>query len=335
MGTFLYTAPEVLVDGNEAQPSADVYSLAMTAVFALSGKQLPLTVMRNAEKVIAGLPCPLRAREVLTRAVSWEPEERPGSVAELCRELCPPATAPAPVRLHEPKPGKGWVKTKDGSVLVYVPGGEYVLGAEPVHRVVLSAFWIAKYSVTNEQYSRFLLENPQALKPGYWEDKGFNAPNQPVVGVSWEEAQGYCRWAGLELPSEAQWEAAARGTDRRRFPWGDAEPTPEHANFDNREKRTTPVGAYPKGAGPFGTLDQAGNVWEWCLDVWDPAAYRERDGKQDPVSTTGDPAARCLRGGSWVLPAGDLAAACRLWSSASDRYWVIGFRCSLPARPES
>lgn len=249
-----------------------------------------------------------------------------------------PAVRPANHR--EPAPGEERRNT-DGTVLLYVPGGEYVLGADditdderPVHRVNLSPFWIAKYPVTNEQYGRFLKENPKAGKPAYWDDKQFNQPQQPVVGVSWEEAQSYCRWAGLRLPSEAQWEAAARGTDQRRFPWGSEEPTPEHANFDGRENRTTPVGAFPKGAGPFGTLDQAGNVWEWCLDLWKPTAYRERDGESNPVSTTGEPAVRCLRGGSWDYPARDLAAAYRDRNRASGRIRNFGFRCSLPARPE-
>ncbi len=205
----------------------------------------------------------------------------------------------------------------DGTVLLYVPGGEYTLGAKditdnerPVHRVVLSPFWIAKYPVTNEQYGRFLAANPGTPEPAYWADKQFNQPEQPVVGVSWEEAQAYCRWAGLRLPSEAQWEAAARGPDGRRYPWGNDEPTPEHANFGSREGRTTPVGSYPKGAGPFGALDQAGNVWEWCEDVWDAAAYRDRDGQRDPLSTTGDDTAvRCLRGGSWIGGARYLAVA--------------------------
>jgi formylglycine-generating enzyme required for sulfatase activity len=335
MGTFLYTAPEVLADGNEAQPSADVYSLAMTAVFALSGKKLPLTVMKNAEKVIAGLPCSPGAREALTRAVSWELEERPGSIGEFCQELCRPAATPTPVRFREQKPGEERTNEKDGTVLVYVPGGEYVLGETSVHRVILSPFWIGKYPVTNEQYETFLAAQPGTPMPEHWAGNWLNDPNQPVVGVSWEEAQSYCRWAGLQLPSKAQWEAAARGTDQRRFPWGNDEPSPEHANFDGQEGGPTPVGTYPKGAGPFGTFDQAGNVWEWCLDLWAPAAYGERNGRQDPVSMTGDPAARCLRGGSWAVPARILAAAYRSGSDAALRSGDVGFRCLLPARPET
>jgi formylglycine-generating enzyme required for sulfatase activity len=253
-----------------------------------------------------------------------------------------------PAKPGEPAPGEERLH-KDGTVLLYVPGGEYTLGADdigdderPVHLVELSPFWIAKYPVTNEQYARFLAANPGSELPELWADKGFNQPQQPVVGVSRKEAQAYCRWAGLRLPSEAQWEAAARGRDRRRYPWGNDKPTPKHANFANRENGTTPVGAYPKGAGPFGALDQAGNVWEWCEDVWNPEAYRDRNGQRDPVSTslstglstTGDSAVRCLRGGSWSDDAGYLAAAYRFRSWASNRFRYFGFRCLSSAVPE-
>ena len=325
-GTFLYTAPEVHTNAKDAGPAADIYSLAMTALFAFYGSDLPPDVWRRPEFFVEKVPCPASVREVLRYGIAWELEERPGSINELCQDLCR--------SVREPKQGEERSNKKDGSILVYVPGGEYILGAEPVHRVILSPFWIGKYPVTNEQYGKFLAAQPGKSIPVNWADKCFNEPNQPVVGVSWDEAQSYCHWAGLQLPSEAQWEAAARGTDQRRFPWGDDEPSPEHANFDGREGRTTLFGAYPKGAGPFGTLDQAGNVWEWCLDRWDPAAYRERDGRQDPVSTTVDPAARCLRGGSWVVPARILAAAYRSGSGASFRDGRVGFRCLLPARPE-
>jgi len=253
----------------------------------------------------------------------------------------PPLGSPVPPpweRRRELKSGEQRINEKDGSVLVYVPGGEYVLGADtdhatPIHRVILSPFWIAKYPLTNEHYSRYLQENPQTPKPQYWDHERLNQPQQPVVGVGWEEANAYCAWAGLQLPNEAQWEAAARGADRRSFPWGNASPTPEHANFGNRKNRPTPVGAYPKGAGPFGTLDQVGNTWEWCEDSWSPEAYRERDGKTDPVFMTGNPAVRCLRGGSWNNQAESLAAACRGRGATSKRYRDIGFRCLLPARP--
>jgi formylglycine-generating enzyme required for sulfatase activity len=281
-------------------------------------------------------------------------EEARAKIRELQESGTPPAAdgehdrdRPAPpasrVLRAEPAPGEERVHEKTGMVLVYVPGGESLLGAEdfggnacqPVHRVVLSPFWIGKYPVTNEQYAKYLAANSMVREPMYWQDQRFKAPQQPVVGVSWEEADLFCEWAGLALPSEAQWEAAARGTDQRKYPWGNKDPSPERANYDQRHGRTTPVGTYPLGAGPLGTLDQAGNVWEWCADVWDPQAYRRRgDQSVDPVSTQGDTALRSLRGGSWLDIAGLLSAAWRFRFSAADRSRHIGFRCVLLSRPE-
>ncbi|MCP5114763.1 MAG: formylglycine-generating enzyme family protein, partial [bacterium] len=224
----------------------------------------------------------------------------------------------------------------DDSVLVYVPGGEYTLGAEdleelfvrdfdaddakrwaswslPVHRVNLSAFRIGKYPVTNAQYRAYLDVNSSIEDPEYWTDERFNQDMHPVVGVDWGEASAYCRWAGMKLPSEAQWEAAARGTDQRRYPWGDEPPPSEElAHFGLATNATAPVDAHPKGVGPYGTLDQAGNVWEWCLDTWDEDAYKGRDGQNNPVNTSVDTSAgRVWRGGAWGDPAGLLAAALR------------------------
>ncbi|HEX9737005.1 MAG TPA: formylglycine-generating enzyme family protein [Thermoanaerobaculia bacterium] len=231
------------------------------------------------------------------------------------------------------------IHEKDGTVLVAVPGGLYTLGAEdlteleqPLHRVRLSPFRIARHPVTNDQYRRFLEANPGYRKPAFWGEESFNGPRQPVVGVSWEDAAAYCKWAGLTLPTEAQWEAAARGADARRYPWGDEEPTPARANYATLAGKTTPVDDHPDGSGPFGTLDMAGNVAEWCADALDPEAYAKRqEGQLDPVAPLGEPSFRVLRGGSWLDRPSSLPAALR------GRYWArlrrrfIGFRCAQPS----
>ena len=245
-----------------------------------------------------------------------------------------PAKEEGPIKTEArptPAPGESRVHEKDGSILVYVPGGDFLLGAEnhpfsrPVRRVNLSPFWIGKFLVTNEQYARFLAENPSRPKPAFGDDARFNQPRLPVVGVSWAEARAYCDWAGLELPTEAQWEAAARGTDQRPYPWGTALPTPVHANVSGMG--TTPVDIYPAGAGPYGTLDQSGNVWEWCADPWACDAFRQmKDGQWDPVAS-GDAAVRPLRGGSWMNPAKELRADLRDRGTAKRRLNTQGFRC--------
>jgi formylglycine-generating enzyme required for sulfatase activity len=237
-------------------------------------------------------------------------------------------------KLAEPASGQERINEKDGTVLVYVPGGELMLGAEglqpwsrPVRRVRLSPFWIGKFPVTNEQYSKFLKENPSFRSPAFWEEAPFNGVRHPVVGLSWEEAQAYCIWAGLELPSEAQWEAAARGTDQRPYPWGKQPPTSLHANFGSTSGGTAPVDAHPAGVGPYGTFDQAGNVWEWCADPWASQAYQQfEDSQCDPIAK-GEAAVRALRGGAWENPSQDLHAAYRDRGTAKLRFNNQGFRC--------
>ena len=266
------------------------------------------------------------------RAVDRSTGSAPDAAGPRRGTAAPARDAPAIVT------ARGKLNARDGAQLVHVPAGDYMLGAEdlndaarPVHRVRLSAYYIGLHPVTNEQYARFLARNPDHPPPAYWDDERFNGPRHPVVGVSWSDAEAYCRWAGLGLPSEAQWEAAARGTDQRRFPWGDDDPTPLHANYDGNVGRTTPVDAYPAGRGPFGTFDQAGNVWEWCADLWSPTAYHERgDGRLDPCHRQGT-GMRVLRGGSWLNPRPDLHAACRDRATARLRQNMQGFRCVTPA----
>ncbi|HEX6201652.1 MAG TPA: SUMF1/EgtB/PvdO family nonheme iron enzyme, partial [Thermoanaerobaculia bacterium] len=198
-----------------------------------------------------------------------EPATTAGERAAAVRRrdaAAPRAAAPAapaePSRPSTPRPGEERLHEADGSVLLYVPGGDYPMGAEdvndwtrPVHRVRLAPFWIARHPVTNEQYARFLAAHPTYEPPEFWQDERFDAPRQPVVGVSWDDAEAYCRWVGLALPSEAQWEAAARGPEGRTYPWGDEPPEPRHANFGGRLGATSPVDAHPDGRGPFGTFD--------------------------------------------------------------------------------
>jgi formylglycine-generating enzyme required for sulfatase activity len=213
----------------------------------------------------------------------------------------PPVAANSPHPPENPSPGDEWINEKDGTILVWIPGGE----ATP-------PFWVGKFLVTNEQYARYLEESREAPEPAFWSDPRFNHPRHPVVGVSWDEARAYCEWAGLALPTEEQWEAAARGGGRHSHPWGRGLPTPLHANFGGMKAGTTPVDAYAAGRGPYGTFDQAGNVWEWC------AAAEPSDG---------DEAFRPLRGGSWTSPAEDLHVSSRTREPARRRLNSVGFRC--------
>ncbi len=206
------------------------------------------------------------------------------------------------------------------------------------HRVRLSEYWIGKYPVTNEQYDAFVKATGHR-KARYRDDGRYNDPRQPVVGISWHDAKAYCRWAGLELPTEAQWEAAARGIDERKYPWGNDPPSRMLASSAGGEGRPTPVGWYAEGAGPYGALNQAGNVWEWCRDAWERDAYEARDGQKDPWMQPKDKssgsAVRVLRGGSWGAEEEALHAAYRFVWGAGRRHRDVGFRVLGHFRPES
>ncbi|MCA9027406.1 MAG: SUMF1/EgtB/PvdO family nonheme iron enzyme [Planctomycetaceae bacterium] len=202
------------------------------------------------------------------------------------------------------------VNEQDGTVLIYVPGGEFIMGSDefsserPPHRVRVSPFWMGRTEVTNAQYRRFL-EATNGTPTEYDNKPLYGAPDQPVVGVTWSMAEAYCRWAGGRLPREAEWEFAARGTDGRLYPWGNAEPDSSRAIYGRifgRGGKPEPVGTTPGDVSPFGILDMAGNVMEWCEDWYAP--YPEETGQvlTDPVGPSSG-SKRIMRGGCWNFQA--------------------------------
>ncbi len=249
-------------------------------------------------------------------------------------------------RLHTPT-----IEKTIGLRLLWVPGGTFIMGSDelnsdsrPAHLVKLSPFWIGETPVTNQQY-RVFVEATGHRQPRAWRDRRFNDPQQPVVTVSWADAVAFCKWLSKEcgwavrLPSEAQWEFAARGEDGRTYPWGNELPDATRAHFGQGNGAPALVGSYPAGRGPFGTLDQAGNVWEWCADVWDPEIYDRRPRppavKVDPpVHSGGESDRHAIRGGSWWDDRGALAAAYRNWDwRVSVDAGVSGFRVVVAREP--
>lgn len=193
--------------------------------------------------------------------------------------------------------------------MVLVPAGEFLYGEEK-EKHYLDAFYIDIYPITNAQYKKFI-EATGHRKPEYWNDDIFNQPDQPVVGVSWFDANEYADWAGKRLPSEEEWEKAARGNDGREYPWGNKEPTSILANFGENEGRTTPVNKYPKGKSPYDCYDMGGNVWEWCSDLYDD-----------------DKPYRVIRGGSWTDDTYLLRSAYRDGGRPNYGNDFEGFRCA-------
>jgi formylglycine-generating enzyme required for sulfatase activity len=241
-----------------------------------------------------------------------------------------------------------FVEPETGTHFLRVPVGCFTMGARRLrlreHRVEISPFWLAETPVTRAQYERFLQETGRS-EPFPWKEPRFGDPNQPAVGMKWLDAYFFCQWASrasglaVVLPTEAQWEFAARGPDGRPYPWGDEKPTPLRAQFDRdwAKDGPLPVGSLPGGRGPFGHMDQAGNVWEWCMDTWDATAYAARGTTvTDPVVLkAGEPDRRVVRGGGFTSMAIELHAGYRSsWDQDRGAYGM-GFRVAvLPRAPE-
>ena len=220
----------------------------------------------------------------------------------------------------------------------------YTFDAElPQHQVYLSAYEISRYEITNGQYRAFVEATNRPTPRGHngeetWADETLNGDTQPVVGVTWFDAQAFAEWIGGSLPTEAQWERAARGTKARTYPWGDTPPkTRQHANFARRYNRPVSVGQFPKGESPDGIADLAGNVWEWCLDEHSPTAYQRSSGgvSRNPLNLRFRDVlrARVIRGGAWDVGRAFLRSGLRFKFYPLDSTHTIGFRVVRP-RPE-
>lgn len=219
---------------------------------------------------------------------------------------------------------------QDGAVYVYVPAGPFVMGSAysdmwpgeaPQHTVYLDAYWIMQTEVTNEQYAKCVSAGACPPSRGA-QETGDSA--LPVMGVSWDEAQAYAQWAGGRLPTEAQWEKAARGTDGRTYPWGDDAPTATKANCCGFVGALTPVGSYGAGASPFGALDMAGNVMEWVNDWYSESYYS--------VSPAADPqgpevgSKRVVRGGMYGSDPDGVRSTYRWGDDPTVGTSLFGFR---------
>ena len=233
-----------------------------------------------------------------------------------------------------------YVWKKDGAIMVYVPPGPFTMGsdqgepsARPAHPVELDGFYIDKNEVSwrrwKESGLRYLTEINERLQVVQPPDWGLHDA-QPVVNVSWRDAKSYAAWAGKRLPTEAEWEKAARGTDARTYPWGNDPPTFERAIWvDHPMSRTStaPVNCCRAGASPYGAVNMAGNVWEWCEDTYSPGFYAESPRKNPINRAKGD--LRVLRGGALQLGPTFLRTYNRYWLTDIDRISDIGFRTVL------
>ncbi len=259
---------------------------------------------------------------------------------------CALTLTPMPVIPAGAKLGEERTNPLDGAAMVWVPAGEFLMGntdnegesnERPQHRVYLDGYWIYKYEVTVAQYRAFCAATGWALPPfpsGHsWKGKaGWADPalqNHPIVNVTWHDATAYAAWAGAQLPTEAQWEKAARGTEGRIYPWGNAWDLAKCANDANSDSKgisTWPVGSFPAGVSWCGAHDMAGNVWEWCADWYDAGYYKTAPTRNPTGPATGT--YRVLRGGSWDdgIEYG-CRGACRSYNDPGYWGYGFGFRC--------
>ncbi|HJS67745.1 MAG TPA: SUMF1/EgtB/PvdO family nonheme iron enzyme [Nitrospiraceae bacterium] len=222
--------------------------------------------------------------------------------------------------------------------MVLVPAGEFTMGSlrgdpdeQPVHKVYVGAFFMDKHHVTVSQYARFL-EATHHDSPPEWTimNKPTNR-DRPIANVDWAEADDFCRWAGKRLPTEAEWEKAARGTDGRIYPWGNEPPTKFHANSGkevwSNHSALVPVGTLEGGKSPYGIYDMAGNVWEWVSD-WYASDYYASSPSQNP-SGPRKGSHKVVRGGAWGSNGiTDLRSSDRETHVPSFRGFGTGFRCA-------
>ncbi len=303
---------------------------------------------------------------------------------------------PSPVRIAFL--GLGWLLATSGPSfgdnfedlkpgdMVFVPAGDFLMGSDlwdvdeqPEHYAYLDAFWIDAFEVTNAQYHDFWIASGgfrSAHTPlsyggrngiGNWPNRALAQPDQPIVGVSWYDAKAYAAWAGLRLPTEAEWEKAARGMDGRFYPWGDGfhdavKGSRTHANTwiadDGYDETLAPVGSFPSGVSPFGAHDMAGNVWEWVEDAYDPDYYAIspyenpqgplvprldldldlsgfiQDGGRTFIQPPDESGYRVMRGGAWIGTAeAGVRTSERVGMPALCWGWDTGFRCARDAEP--
>lgn len=248
-----------------------------------------------------------------------------------------------------PEPIPAAVQVPEG--MVYVPAGEFIMGSDPdvdpmtdaldelpQHKVFLDAYFIDKHEVSNADYTKFV-EATGHRNSIFWDNPKFNHPDQPVVGVTWGDATAYAEWGGKRLPTEAEWEKAARGTDGRIWPWGN-EFDPTKCNFDDEGKfdghldgfaMAAPVKSFEQGASPYGALNMVGNVAEWVADWFEAEYYAISPAENPKGPPTSGMGKKSWRGASWFAGSEQMRCAFREYDDIVASGQILGFRCAMDA----
>lgn len=264
--------------------------------------------------------------------------------------ICLGAAEPQHSKVGPDVPSVGARQGLDGGPMVLIPAGSFTMGSDdgpqnerPTHTVTLDDYYIDRYEVTLSLYRKFL-EGGKHDAPPTWEDEASTSVgDRPAIGIRWESAATYCRWAGKRLPTEAEWEKAARGTDGRRYPWGEMQPFVDIANYNRGiwvseaitlmavtgglEGMSVRHGLKEGGKSPFGVSHMAGNAAEWVADWYERDSYRKSPERNPSGPMTGEK--RVLRGGSWADVLSALRAAARFSAEPNSEDRTIGFRCAM------
>ena len=316
--------------------------------------RLTMLTVLSAAFLVSMFPYSALARE--NRLARQEPVPTPSARMTKSDSLTAPHKSPANDReskssekpksagngntAHHPDPLPHEITGKDGAPMVLVPAGEFMMGSDkgdedefPVHHVVLNAYYIDKFEVTNGRFAKFV-EAIQSEPPWGFADKDKPVihADRPVRWVNWMDATAYCLWAGKRLPTEAEWEKAARGTDGRVYPWGNDAPTPVHAVYglkEGGEETTSDIGDRDKGQSPYGAYDLAGNLYEWVMDWYAESYYLNFAGS--PAINPRGPAegtAKVQRGGSYLNSPYRLRSSFRTKGDPTEQDSNVGFRCA-------
>ena len=344
-GTPNYMAPEQK-RGGDIDQRTDIFSVGVLAFEMFTGELPKLTMASVLNKNLNE-----NVDQVLTKAMASDPSERYGNVLTFIEDMeealatkkvlprqkedqdaeadtlldvneaiIPPDTGPAPnpesiVNMNIVSAGHFWM----GSSLEEGKNET----EKPRHRLFLATYYIDKYPVTNKAYGAFIKETGYP-EPPLWSNPQFSHPSQPVVGVTWFDALEYSKWANKRLPTEAEWEKAAKGQENFIYPWGN-EFSNGMANIDSIMDRTSPVDQFDGGISPYGCLDMIGNVWEWCTDWFDDRYYAMSPTENPTGPQVGTK--KVLRGGGWDTIYLNARNAFRFFAEPSTSSTNIGFRC--------
>ena len=357
LGTCRYMSPEQAQSPQDVDHRSDIYSLGVTLYRCVTGR-CPFEGNNHFAVMMAHvsqtpeppsvfrphMPAPLE--RIILSALAKDRSERPQTCADFRVALDAALADVTSARVERESDHPRVIMEDDGNEMRLIPAGPFPLGA---HRrtVLLDRFYLARFPVTNRQFQEFI--DATGYRPNDAEAHRFlhhfrngrcppELAEHPVVFVSWTDARAYCRWAARRLPTEAEWEKAARGPDGNKYPWGREEPTHDLANFGQARAKSYPqagdggpaaVDAFPRSASPYGIEGMSGNVFEWCEDVDDPGFYLHGPDR-NPRNTVQPGSAPCvIRGGCWRYDARSLRTYARASFAPTFRLDTVGFRVAM------